>query len=286
MKNLNNVKNAGYMMAGLGGIIATVIIGFIVVWMFFMRTETVEPGHELVIVDKPYFVGNEGVRDETLKEGRILLWRTSDVVPIRMTPQSLQVKFDDLVSKDSYLLDFETTIQYQIIDSKRIVKDFGATDWFTNNMQRQYMEYVRAAVKVETMADMMSNIATADRVDVEVTGKVEKLVKDANLPIRVLGVSLGRAKPNDNVLAQINQTAQELQRHKTLAAATDAELQRAKEQTAKAAADNAYRNALGMDTRQFIELEAIKAYSAACARSERCIVTPGMGTNVIIPANR
>lgn len=282
MQNLNKMKNSGHMMAGLGGLIVIVLGTLLSIWMFAMRTETVEPGHELVIVDKPYFVGNEGVRDETLKEGRILLWRTSDVVPIRMTPQALQIKFEDLVSKDSYLLDFETTIQYQIIDSRRIVKDFGATDWFINNMQRQYMEFVRAAVKKETMANMMSDNATADRVDAEVTTAVMKLVEDAKLPIRVLGVSLGRAKPNPNVLEQINQTAQELQRHKTLAAATDAELQRAKEQTAKAAADNAYRNALGMDTTQFIQLEAIKAYSAACARSERCIVTPGMGTNVLI----
>lgn len=265
-----------------GTIIGTILIGLLIMWGLFMRTETVEPGHELVIIDKPYFFGSNGVRNETLKEGRILLFNTSDAKAVRKTPQSMHVTFDDLSSADNILLDFESTFQYQITDAKRIVSDFGDKDWFANNVERQYMSIVREAVKKETMTHMMSDVDTASRVDKEVTDAVNKLVDDAKLPIRVLGVTLGRAKPNENVLLQMNATAAQQQRNKTLIAATEAELQRAKEQTAKAAADNAYRNALGMNTEQFIQLEAIKAYSNACEKSERCVVTPGMGTNVLI----
>lgn len=280
--NRTNAKSLGFAQYGVVGLLGAMLIIAFLTWWLAMRTETVDPGYELVIVDKPYFFGAEGVRNETLKEGRILLWRTSDVVPVRMTPQSLHVRFDDLSSADNILLDFESTFQFQVTNSKSIVKDFGVKDWFINNVERQYMSIVREAVKKETMTHMMSDVETASRVDKEVTEAVNKLVADAKLPIRVLGVTLGRAKPNDNVLLQMNETAAQQQRNKTLVAATEAELQRAKEQTAKAAADNAYRNALNMNTEQFIQLEAIKAYSAACARSERCIVTPGMGTSVLV----
>lgn len=260
----------------------SVLLAASLTWLLAMRTETVEPGHELVIVDKPYIFGESGVRNETLKSGRILLWRTSDVTAVRMTPQSVHVKFDDLSSNDNILLDFESTIQYQIIDSKSLVKNFGATDWFTNNLERQFMSIVREAVKKETMSHMMSDVDTATRVDNEVTKQLQELVAASRLPIKIIGVTLGRAKPNENVLLQMNETAAQQQRNRTLIAATDAENQRAAEQTAKARADNAYRNALGMDTDQFIKLEAIKRYSEACAKATHCIVTPGMGTNVIV----
>lgn len=280
--NRQNQKSPSPLLYVAGAAAVVLLAVVFLTWLFAMRTETVEPGNELVIVDKPYFFGSKGVRDETLKEGRILLWRTSDVVSIRKTPLAIQVKFDDLSSQDSYLLDFESTIQFQIVDARRIVSDFGAKDWFSNNVQRQYMAIVREAVKKQTMTNMMSNPDTSTTVDNDITRQVEQLIIDSKLPIRILGVTLGRAKPNDNVLAQINLTAQQLQRNKTLVAATEAELQRAKEQTAKAAADNAYRNAIGMSPEQFIQLEAIKAYAGACERSDRCVVTPGMGTNVLV----
>lgn len=144
------------------------------------------------------------------------------------------------------------------------------------------MSIVREAVKKETMSHMMSDVDTATRVDNEVTKQLQELVAASRLPIKIIGVTLGRAKPNENVLLQMNETAAQQQRNRTLIAATDAENQRAAEQTAKARADNAYRNALGMDTDQFIKLEAIKRYSEACAKATHCIVTPGMGTNVIV----
>lgn len=265
----------------IGAVLGLGMILFGATWLLFMKTETVEPGHELVIIDKPYFFGSSGVRDEVLTDGRILLFVTSSTEPIRMTPQSYNVKFDDLSSADNILLDFESTIQFQIIDSKRLVSSFGAKDWFANNLQRQYMSIVREAVKKETMTNMMSDAETSTRVDNAITVALQALVAESKLPIRIIGVTLGRAKPNENVLLQMNETAAQQQRNKTLIAATAAEEQRAKEQTAKAAADNAYRNALGMSSEQFIALESIKAFSSACKAAANCIVTP-TGGNVTV----
>lgn len=247
------------------------IVGFFLTWVLFMHTKTVDPGHELVIVDKPYFFGHEGVRDETIKDGRVLLFRTSTVVPVRMTPSSVRVVFDDLSSADNILLDFESTIQYRFTNSVSLVKNFGVDGWFKNNVERQYMAIVRDAVKKKSMSQMMSDVQTTNDVDNEITAELQKLVTKSKLPLEILGVSLGRAKPNASVLAQMNETAAQQQREKTLIASTRAENQREQEQVAKAKADNAYRNAMQLSPEMFIQLEQIKRYADACSRST-CII--------------
>lgn len=281
----NRNENAGMSTAGLVGSLVGIlaVLGLIIgaiVWIFFMHTEVVEPGHQLVINDKPYFAGHDGVRPEPITEGRVLLFNTSSAEVVRMTPQSTTIVIDDFSSKNNILLDFGTTIQWRVADSVTLVKNFGVKDWFNNNLHNQYLAIVRDAVKKRTMEEMMSDPNTAAEVDNEVTAGVRKLVTDEKLPIVILNVSLGRAKPNQNVLAQMNETAQQEQRKKSLFAATDAEKQRELEQTAKARADNAYRNAMSLSPEQFIQLEAIKRFSDACEKSTCVIGQPGVGLNL------
>jgi regulator of protease activity HflC (stomatin/prohibitin superfamily) len=126
----------------------------------------------------------------------------------------------------------------------------------------------------------MSDPIAASQVDTEITEGVRALVKEEKLPIVIRSVSLGRAKPNENVLAQMNETAAQQQRQKTLVAATLAEKDREQEQIAKAKADNAYRNAMGLSPDMFIQLEAIKRFSDACKTSTCVIGQPGVGLNV------
>jgi regulator of protease activity HflC (stomatin/prohibitin superfamily) len=244
-------------------------------WLFFMHSKVAEPGHELVVIDKPYFFGHEGVRTETVKEGRVLLFNTSTVIPVRKTPSSVSVIVDDFSSADNILLDFETAIQFRIKDSVVLVKEFGAENWFENNIKRQYLSIVREAVKKRTMTQMMSDVQATKDMDDEITKGLQDLVKQTKLPIEILGVSLGRAKPNQSVLNQMNETAAQQQREKTLVASTRAENQREQEQIAKAKADNAYRNAMQLTPEMFIQLEQIKRYSDACAKSSHCIVSSG-----------
>lgn len=256
------------------------IVSLFVTWALFMKTETVEPGYHMVINDKPYFFGQSGVRPEPVIEGRKFLFRTSSVQKVRMTPQSTPIVVDDFSSKDNILLDFETTIQWKVLDSVRLVREFGADDWMNNNILNQYLDLVRNAVKKHEMSDMMSNPMTAQSVDDEVTQGIRKLVTDQKLPVEIMNVSLGRAKPNAEVLQQMNNTAAQQQREKTMVAATAAEKARENEQIAKARADNAYRNALGLNPEQFIQLEAIKRFAEACIESTCVIGAPGVPVNL------
>ena len=130
------------------------------------------------------------------------------------------------------------------------------------------------------MTEMMSDPNVAQQVDDQVTNKIRELVKEQKLPIEIMNISLGRAKPNDDVLVQMNKTAAEQQRERTMIAATAAEKQREQEQKAKAAADNAYRNAMAMSPEQFIQLEYIRRMSEACAKSTCVIGQPGIALSI------
>lgn len=263
----------------LAGVVAAFFIAcaviFVICWVAFMHTESVEPGHQGVIVDKPYFfdIFGHGVRKEPLIDGRVLLWRTSSMYTVRMTPQSIPVKVDDYSSADNILLDFESTIQFRVTDSVRLVSEFGES-WFDNNIKQQYLAIVREAIKKKTMTAMMSDTSAANDVDAEVTTALEALVTSSNLPVKIIGVSMGRAKPNEAVLLQMNETAAQQQRQKTLVAATAAEQQRKQEQIAKAEADNAYRNAMGLSPDMFIQLESVKRWTEACMKAATCVVNP------------
>lgn len=265
-------------MKGIVAIIVGAVVAFgawaLISWAFFMHSVTVQPTEQVVLVDRPYLWGSDGVRPEPLKEGRAIIWNTTIEYPVTVIPQSINIAFDDFTSSDNIMLDFESTIQYRVTDSVKLITKFG-TDWFKNNLKNQYTQIVRDQIKENSMSDMMSNVTVSGTVDKNVTKELRDLVKENDIPVEIINISLGRAKPNPEVLKQMNETAAQQQRRKTLVASTAAEEQRELEQIAKAKADNAYRNAMQMSPEQYIELERINQYSDACAKAQTCIVTSG-----------
>lgn len=250
---------------------------------FGFHTISANPGEEIVLVDKPYIWGEGGVRAEALKEGRGWYFSSTDGIPVSIVPNSTSVSFNDFTSKDNILLDFESTVQTRIINSTLLVDKFGA-DWFNNNVRAQYTALVRNKVKDYNMSEMMSNNNVSKEIDSYLTKEIRNLVKENKIPIEVISISLGRAKPNPEVLQQINKTAAEQQRYKTLEAAIHSEGKREEEQKAKAKADNAYRENLGLTPEQYVDLEKSKMFSEACEKSKACIVTtPNVSPIVNIP---
>lgn len=251
-------------------------------WLFLMHTEVVNPGKQLVINDKPYFFGHEGVRPQPITEGRILLWRTSTATEVNMTVQTITEVLDDFSDANSVLLDFETAIQFRYTDSVKLVSKFGP-DWYAHNLQAPYRQIVREAVKKREMNKLMTDPAVANEVDAEVTEKIKQIVKDEGLPIVILNVTLGRAKPNAKVLEQMNETAAKQQLRRTIEQSTLAEYDRKKEQIAKAEADNAYRNAMNLTPEMFVQLEQIRRYADACSQKGATCVIGLPSANLTLP---
>jgi regulator of protease activity HflC (stomatin/prohibitin superfamily) len=239
-----------------------------------------EPGDVAVYQDRPYLFGHEGIRAEVLTEGRDVTWPSTTIIYVTTAPQTLHVAFQDLSSMDNILLDFDTSVQLRIVDAADTLKRFGPR-WWENNVVSPYNSIVRKAVKSEKMAQMMSDPAAAEKVDQEVTEQLRALIKASGIRVEVMAVNLGKAKPNENVLTQMNNTAAEQQRNLTLVAATIAEQQRKLEQEAKADADNAYRNKMGLSPEQYLARQLAEIQADACKKAAACYLVP-QGTSVVV----
>ena len=127
----------------------------------------------------------------------------------------------------------------------------------------------------------MSDVEKAKLIDAEVTEQLTALVAETKLPIKVINISLGRARPNKNVLDQMDKTAAEQQRQKTLAEQIISEEKRKEAEGKRAEADMEYASKMKMNTEQFVAMETAKMYSSACKTSTNCIILNGNATPVL-----
>jgi len=243
------------------------------------------PGTESVIMDKPIFVGQGGVRGETFKPGRNYTWWSSEAIGINMQNLKIEEVFDDLMTSDTVPVDFRTTLQIRITDPIAIVKTYGTETWYANNLQRQYQALVRDEAKKYSMNDLLTGTDTASTMERNVRAGLDKIIKENKLPFVVADLSIGRALPNKNVLEQIDMTAAQQQRSKTMIEQEKAEVQRKRAEQARAAADNAYRQEMQLSPDQFLQLEGIKRYSDACRAGTTCTFVMGAtNTPMLLPA--
>lgn len=255
------------------------IIAAIVAFFAFDRVKT-EAGTETVVTDTPMFFGGKGgVRPETLKPGAEWIWSTTKRDVVDPKPVMIPVSIDDFVSSDNILLDFDASVTVQVTDWPKMMRLYGTT-WWKNNLERPYQAMVREQVKQRSMKDMMSDITVAKEVDDNLTKNLTEKIAEIGLPVRVVEISLGKAKPNDKILAQMNETAAQQQRLITLGAAELAENKRKDEQTSKAEADNAYRNKIGLNPEEFVKLQLADKLIEACRVAKECVLVP-QGTNVV-----
>lgn len=257
------------------------LFGFLALLMFnpWKRVKT-EVGNQTVVVDTPLIFGAGGVRDKALEPGAEWIWRTTNLYPVNPKPFIITRAIDDFVSVDNILLDFESTVTVQVTDWPRMMKEFGP-EWWKNNLERPYFSFVREEIKVRSMKEMMSSITASKEVDDSLTEDLTNKVKELNLPVKIVEINLGRAKPNSKILEQMNDTAAEQQRLLTLEQSRLAEVKRAEQQDAKAIADNAYRNKIGLNVSEFVQMQLADKQIEACRVAKECVLLPP-GTSTVV----
>ncbi len=245
-----------------------------------------DPGTETVLLDKPYFVGHGGVRDESQKPGSGWYWWSTSGITVPVVPIKIDERFDDLITAgDNIPVDFNSYLQLQINDPVAIIKKYGER-WYDNNLKEQYRTIVRNAAKQYTLNQLLSDNEALQKLEESILGATRKLVKDYGLPIAVLDVNLGKVLPDGKIIEEINETGRQKQRSKTMEAAREAENQRKEAERARAAADNAYRNEMSLTPEQFIKLEDVKARKMLyeqCNKGCTIIVSDGMTPLVARP---
>lgn len=223
-----------------------------------------DAGHEAVLIHKPIFFGHGGVDDSPVKSGRSVVWLTTQAVIVSMQPQQFSVHFDDLMSLDGVPLDFDGVIRLSIIDSVSLIKNFGPK-WYESNIEAEFRNRVRQAVRKHGMNETAISTKAIEDIDREVSFAMTEYLKNANIPIKLIDVTVGKANPPDSIKHQRVETAAQQQRKLTEEQRKIAEDSRKEAETSRAIADNAYREAMKLTPNQFLQLENIKMMQNVCS---------------------
>lgn len=253
----------------------TGVLSMIILAVLVTACGTVEPdaGHEAVLVRKPFFVGSGGVDSTPVKTGLKYVAVTTTGIDVNMQPLRIDAEFTDLMTLDGVPIDFHAVISLQITDSVKIVRDFGADmtedripGFWVRNLDQPFRTAVRDSVKAHGMNEMAIQATAAEAVDKAVTEHLLAIVKEAGVPIKILDVSLGRANPPDAILHQRVETAAQEQRINTEKQKKLAEDQRKMAEESRAAADQSYNLKMGLNTEQYVALQAIQMQREACTK--------------------
>jgi regulator of protease activity HflC (stomatin/prohibitin superfamily) len=237
---------------------------------------TVSPdaGQEAVLIRKPLVFGHGGVDPTPVKTGRSWVALTTQAMYVSMQPETFHLKIDDMMSGDGVPLDFDAAIRLKVTDSVKLVVSFGP-EWYAKNVERPFFQAIRDAVKKRGMNEVAINALAADAIDAEVTEVMQKYLAEKQIPVALDDVTVGKANPPDAVKHQRIATAEQEQRQNTEKQAKLAEDQRLEHERSRAAADNAYREAMRLSPDQFLQLESIKAMREVCAAGKCSFVTAG-----------
>jgi len=238
-----------------------------------------DAGYEAVLIHKPWFFGHGGVNATAVKAGQTWVAPSTEAVYVTMVPQQHGIHFDDLMSSDGVPLDFDAVVRLQVTDSVSLISNFGER-WFENNVQAEFANRVRQAVRKHGMNETAIQNTAVDAIDAEVSKAMLEYITQARLPLKLIDVTVGRANPPDSIKSQRIETAAQEQRANTEKQRKLAEDQRKEAEIARAASDNAYRNALGMSSEQFIQLEAIHAQREICLKGG-CTMIMGGGSPLV-----
>jgi regulator of protease activity HflC (stomatin/prohibitin superfamily) len=266
----------------LGGFLLIFAVIYAFIWATFQYSVITENGYESVIVDRPYFWGHEGVRPETQKSGtRSREWNTTIAIPVQMTPQTIPMQFDDLPTSDNILLDFSTSIQVQVTDARKLIQNKGE-EWFNNNLRQPWSSSFRDQTKAHTMTEIMTDPKVAAEMEKNLLVELNDRAKKDGISVIITDFNMGRGRPNEDVLSQMNKTAAEQQRAKTMDATDQAEIKRKKAEGSRADADQEYANKMKYTPEQVIQLAAINAYATACeSKGASCIImAPGANPGI------
>lgn len=234
-----------------------------IISMTSCHSVSADADEEAVLIYKPWLFGHGGVDETPVSTGLTWCVATTSSEKFKITPQRYDVDFDDIMSNDNTPLDYATYITLQIIPGKSpiLMKNYGA-DWFVNNIEAVYRNFVREEISKYSPFDLMSNREVCNDIDKKVKEKLDNhiatLSQSKEFPIVCREVITGRAKPNDKQLAEMNNTAAAIQAKQTQERLAEKEEARKKAEIARAEADKAYMQQMNLTNDQYITMKLIE----------------------------
>jgi regulator of protease activity HflC (stomatin/prohibitin superfamily) len=112
----------------------------------------------------------------------------------------------------------------------------------------------------------MSNRTILNEIDAKVLKQmqdyIKELSKDKEFPVKVKQVTVGKAIPNKEQLAEMNKTAKAVQAKQTQEREVEVQLAREKAERQRAKADKAYMEEMHLSPSDFISLKWIETIAA------------------------
>lgn len=238
---------------------------------------TVDAGYQGVLVKKPWVFGHGGVDKEPIATGLTWTAPTTEVVRINVQPMQFEMQFNDFMSKDAVPLDFHAVIRLQVTDAVKLVERFGP-DWYKNNIGRELENRVRTAVKKHGMNETAIETTAIDQIDAEVSMAMEKYIKDVDLPVKMIAITVGRANPPDSIKTARENTAAEQQRLIMEQQRAKAEEARALAEEKRGIADRSYAEKFGITSDAYVKLKQVEM----CATSKGCTLILGSPSGVVV----
>jgi regulator of protease activity HflC (stomatin/prohibitin superfamily) len=251
-----------------------VLISAIAVSMMFIGCRSFSPdaGHEVVLIEKPLVFGHGGVNSKPVTTGRTFAVWTTDGIDVYMQPKKYDVELHDTMTKDGVPITFHAIMVLKVTDSVTLIKSFGP-DWYSNNLEEPFRTMVRQSVRKRGMNETAISTTALDEIDREIRDQLIQFIKEKNLPVELVTMTVGRANPPDSVKNQRIETATQEQRIMTEQQKKLAEDQRKAAETSRADADNAYREAMHLSPEQFLRLETIKMQHEVCGEKGKATCT-------------
>jgi SPFH domain / Band 7 family len=249
-------------------------------------TASPDAGHQAVWVEKPVFFGHGGVDPTPVTTGKQYGAVSSDAVDVTMQPQRIDMEFDDMMTKSGVPVSFHVLFVFQVEDSVKLVQGFGvdsngeAKGAWTRVVDPQINQLVRDTVKAYEMQDIALSQISVDAASASIKDGTLSIVKSTGLPITMLSVNVGRILPPDAVKNQRIETAAQEQRVITMQQTKLAEDARKLAEESRAAADNAYKQQMGLSPEQFVEMSRIQMQEKVCSNGG-CTFILGGGTPLI-----
>jgi len=226
-----------------------------------------DAGHEVVLIKKPWLFGHGGVVDTPVQTGRTFTAITTEGVDVYMQPQKYDTEMHDTMTSDGVPISFHAIVVLQVADSVALIKGFGP-NWYANNLEEPFKTMVRQAVRKHEMNETAISTTALDAIDAEIRDNLIAFIKEKGLPVRLITMTVGRANPPDAIKNQRIETAAQEQRIQTEIQIKNAEVQRRAAEEARAAADNAYRQAIGLSPEQYVQLKRIEMELKVCSEAK------------------
>lgn len=244
-----------------------IIFIFVAMFAIFSMTScslcAVDGGEEGVFIKQPLFFGDGGVQEEALTQGSEWKVFSTNFVIYSTVNTRYSVSFDDIATDETTPLDITAHIFLKIKEGKSPIlhKNYGP-NWYENNIKDVFSKHIRNFVSMHDMRTLISERDCYETIEKQLKDDMNdhiiELSKTKELPIEVVNIVIDKAKPNKDVLDELNNTAIYMQQKQTELMKQAMQVERKKTEHLRALADKEYQNTMGFTPTQFISLRALE----------------------------